>query len=244
MTYLIEMELAMTIAPADYILHIANILLLVAYSVRSILWLRCFAVAASAIAIPYYFLQDIILWPPVLWSLVFIAINLFQIFVILWERRPVVLSADEQTLYDLEFKALPPRDFVSLVMVGEWRTADAGEKLLSEGMPSGSISVPIWGSVEIRRQGRRIGKIQPGQMVGTAVALLGEPSPIDAVFVQPARYIHWPLSHIRIFLNKKPELRAVLEHQTSHELARKVQQLIDGAAVQPGELEQKHTPGS
>ena len=41
----------------DYFIHAANILLLIAYSVRDVLWLRLFAVAASLIAIPYYVLQ-------------------------------------------------------------------------------------------------------------------------------------------------------------------------------------------
>ena len=43
----------------SYFLHVANILLLVAYSVRDILWLRLFAVAASLIALPYFILQPV-----------------------------------------------------------------------------------------------------------------------------------------------------------------------------------------
>jgi hypothetical protein len=46
----------------SYFLHAANILLLVAYSVRDILWLRLFAVAASLIALPYFILQPEPLW--------------------------------------------------------------------------------------------------------------------------------------------------------------------------------------
>ena len=34
----------------DYFIHAANILLLIAYSVRDVLWLRLFAVAVSVIA--------------------------------------------------------------------------------------------------------------------------------------------------------------------------------------------------
>src|SRR5436190_1748897 len=117
----------MSLVPADYFLHLANILLLVAYSVRSILWLRCFAVAASLISIPYYLVQPTVLWPPVAWSVVFVIINSSQISRLLWERRPVVLSKEEQRLYDLGFKALSPRDFASLVLVGERRSAVPGD---------------------------------------------------------------------------------------------------------------------
>jgi hypothetical protein len=41
----------------DYFIHIANILLLAAYCVRDILWLRLFAVASSIIALPYLMFQ-------------------------------------------------------------------------------------------------------------------------------------------------------------------------------------------
>jgi CRP-like cAMP-binding protein len=215
---------------ADYLLHLANIMLLVGYSVRSILLLRCFAVAASLIGIPYYLLQTNILWPPVGWSVVFIAINTTQICRLLWERRPVVLSREEQMLYDLGFSTLTPRDFASLVTVGEWRTAMPGDKLLIEGQRTESIFVAISGAVDVHRKGHRIGQLLPGQTVGVALALLDEPSPIDATFIEPAQYMCWPLSHIRTFLNKKPQLRATLQQLTSHELARRVHQLVDKAS--------------
>jgi hypothetical protein len=62
----------------SYFLHAANILLLVAYSVRDILWLRLFAVAASLISLPYFIFQPEPLWEPIIWSSVFAAINSFQ----------------------------------------------------------------------------------------------------------------------------------------------------------------------
>jgi hypothetical protein len=62
----------------SYFIHVANVLLLVAYSVRDILWLRLFAVGASLISIPYFLLQPTKLWAPLSWSVVFAAINLFQ----------------------------------------------------------------------------------------------------------------------------------------------------------------------
>src|SRR5262244_3952326 len=101
---------------AEYLVHFSNVLMLVAYSVRDILWLRWFAVAAALTNIPYFLLQPTTLWPPVAWALVFTALNLYQIVRLYMERRPVTLSADEQTLYDLAFRSLRPREFVSLAL--------------------------------------------------------------------------------------------------------------------------------
>ena len=90
----------MNIQPADLLVHGANVLLLVSYSVRNILWLRWFAVASAVTVVPYFLMQHHILWPPVFWAAVFTAINLYQIARLYAERRPVVLSADEQIRED------------------------------------------------------------------------------------------------------------------------------------------------
>src|SRR5499427_8491078 len=133
----------MTAHLAEYLVHFSNILMLVSYSVRNILWLRWFAVAAALTNIPYFLLQRTVLWPPVLWTLVFTVINLYQIARLYLERRPVVLSQDEQKLYALGFRSLRPREFVSLSLVGEWKSAVPGEKILSEGEPASRLCIAI-----------------------------------------------------------------------------------------------------
>src|SRR4029434_10098211 len=145
----------------DYLVHFSNILMLAAYSVRDILWLRWFAVGAALINIPYFLLQGTVLWPPVLWALVFTAINLYQIARIYLERRPVVLSEDERKLYDLGFQSLRPREFVALALVGEWKNAEPGERVVTEGEPVSGVCISITGSAEVRKQGDPIGTLGP-----------------------------------------------------------------------------------
>jgi len=216
----------MTFHAADYLVHFSNILLLVSYSVRDILWLRWFAVAAALTNMPYFLLQPTVLWPPILWALVFTAINLYQISRIYLERRPVVLSADEQKLYDLGFRSLRPREFVSLVLVGEWKSAAPGHKILSEGQPVMRLCIAIAGSAEVHKQGKRVGVLEPGQMIGTSLALTGAQSPVDATFTEPARYISWPVESLRTFADKRPDLRVTLQALVSRDLARKVEELM------------------
>src|SRR4029453_10617302 len=110
-------------------------MVLVSYSVRDILWLRWFAVAAALINIPYFLLQGTGLWPPALWALAFTALHLFQVTRIYLERRPVVLSADERKLYELGFQSLRPREFVALALVGEGKNAGAGGRGGTGGEP-------------------------------------------------------------------------------------------------------------
>ncbi len=63
---------------SNYFLHAANVLLLLAYCVRDILWPRLFALTSSLVAIPYFVLQPAPLWVPICWSAFFAAVNAFQ----------------------------------------------------------------------------------------------------------------------------------------------------------------------
>jgi CRP-like cAMP-binding protein len=215
----------MSTQPVDYLVHFSNVLMLVSYSVRDSLWLRWFAVAAALTNIPYFLFQPIKLWPPVAWALVFTAINLYQILRIYLERRPVVLSEDEQKLYDMGFASLRPREFISLLLAGEWKSAAAGEAVLTEGKPVSTICIAISGSLNVRKGGKEVMPLKPGHLIDTALALTGEPSPLAATFTEPARYFCWPLSSIRAFLDKRPDLRLTLQSLVNRDLAAKVEEL-------------------
>ena len=156
----------------------------------------------------------------------FTTINLYQILRLYLERRPVVLSADEQTLYDLGFHALRPRDFITLVLTGEWKTAGAGEQVLTEGKPVSALCIAIAGTVQVRKHGQDLVALEPGHLIGTALALTGDPSPVEATFTEAARYMSWPLANIRSFLDKRPELRVTLQSLVNRDLAEKLERLV------------------
>src|SRR5438094_10406365 len=99
----------------NYFIHAANVLLLVAYSVRDILWLRLFAVGASLVSIPYFVLQPTKLWAPLSWTIVFAAINLLQPWRLFIERRPVKLTPEEADIRPLLFRDLPPRKVLQVL---------------------------------------------------------------------------------------------------------------------------------
>jgi len=214
------------VQPLNYLVHFSNILLLVAYSVRDILWLRWFAVGAALTNIPYFLLQGTVLWPPILWALVFTAINLYQIARLYLERRPVVLSDDEQKLYNLGFRSLRPREFVSLSLAGEWKSAEAGERVVAEGEPVSHLCIAIAGSAEVRKQGEHLGTLRPGHIIGNALALTGDPSPVEMTFAEPARYMRWALPSLRKFIDSRPDLRVTLQGLVNHDLARKLETVL------------------
>lgn len=214
----------------DYFIHAANILLLIAYSVRDVLWLRLFAVAASLIAIPYYVLQPSMLWAPLTWSVVFAAINLFQSWLLFMERRPVKLTAEEEEVRRLAFQDLPPRKVLQVLSIGSWITGEVGERLIERGKLPDSVSLIVRGKVRVTKEGRMLGELIAGDLVGSALILSGVPSNVDAVTVEPLRAMRWEVETLKRYLSANPETRTVVQRHLARDLAGKIGRLVTDSA--------------
>jgi len=210
----------------DYFIHVANVLLLIAYSVRDVLWLRLFAVGASVIAIPFYVMQPTILWAPLAWSGVFAAINLFQSWLLILERRPVKLTAEEEEIRQLAFPDLPPRKVLQVLSIGSWIRSDAGDRLIEKGKLPDCVSLIVHGKVRITKEGRMLGELESGDFVGSALILSGIPSNVDAVTVEPVRAMCWQVETLKKFLSANPETRTVMQRHLARDLAGKIGRLV------------------
>jgi Popeye protein conserved region len=213
----------------NYFIHGANVLLLLAYSVRDILWLRVFALASSLIAIPYFILQPRPLWAPISWSVLFAGINFFQSWHLLMERRPVKLTPEEEEVRRLIFRDVPPRRFLQVLSVGSWMTAPAGESLIETGKCTKSIELIVRGRVLIMRNETVLGELGAGNLVGSALLLTGVPADVSAVAVEPIRAVRWEVETLERYLNANPEIRIVMQRHLTRDLAGKLTQLTQAA---------------
>ena len=217
---------------SNYFIHAANVLLLVAYSVRDILWLRLFAVGASLISIPYFLLQPTKLWAPLSWSVVFAAINLLQSWRLFIERRPVKLTPDEEDIRRLVFRDLPPRKVLQVLNIGSWITLEVGQRLMEQGKLSETVSVIVRGKVRVTRDGRVLGDLIAGDFVGSALILSGIPAEVDAVTVEPGRAMRWEVGALERYLTANPEARTVMLQHVARDLAAKVEH-VTAASSKP-----------
>lgn len=212
----------------NYFIHATNILLLVAYSVRDILWLRLFAVAASLIAIPYFLLQPATLWAPLSWSVVFATINLFQAFRVYIERRPVKLTPEEEEVHRF-LSDIPTRKVLQILEIGYWATLDTGQPLIKSGESIAAISLIIRGRVRVAKGDRVLGELAAGDLVGSALLLSGVPADVDAVAMEPVRAMSWQVETLQRFLAANPETRIIMLRHLASDLATKIVRLGRGS---------------
>ena len=213
-----------------YFLHAANVVLLAAYSVRDILWLRLLAVASALIAIPYFALQPAPLWEPIGWSSVFAAINLFQSWRLFVERRPVKLTPEEEEVRRLVFKHLPSRKVLQVLGLGTWITVGAGERMMECGKCPQAISLIVRGTVRVKRNDGVLGDLVAGNLVGSVLQLSGAAAEVDAVAIEPVRALCWELETLERYLSANPEVRIVLQRHLALDLAGKLVSYVQRGA--------------
>jgi hypothetical protein len=206
----------------NYFIHAANVLLLLAYSVRDILWLRLFALASSLIAIPYFAFQQTPMWAPIGWSALFAAINVFQSWRLIVERRPVKLTPEEEEVRRLVFQDLPPRKVLQVLSIGSWINVDTGEHLIDRGKPIEAISLVVRGKVQVIKDEHILGELVAGNLVGSALLLSGSPADFTAVAMEQVRAVRWDVQTLERYLSANPEIRIMMQKHLARDLAGKL----------------------
>jgi len=204
----------------DALIHVANVLYLVSYLVRDILWLRLMTVVAMCTLLPYYVQHD--LWAALGWNLLFLVINLREIARLFAERRPVRLSAREERLYHLVFRALKPREFVKLLAIGRWVDTESDEPLLEKGQELDELRLIVEGEAAVTVGGEDVATLADGHFVGEMSYLTGEPTSAAVCTRGATTYVAWPKAKLDELLEKNPPIRAALQLVMGTDLAAKL----------------------
>ncbi len=206
----------------EALIHSANVIYLVSYVMRDILWLRIFTViAATCLILYFYFLPEPLL-TPVYWNLLFITLNIFWIARLLLERRPVQLTADEKQLCELVFRLISPREMISLLKIGTWETAEANQCLVAGGSELDKLMLIQSGRACLIVDGVKTQFINPGQFMGSISFITDEVAPADFVALEPTRYLQWDKASLKKYLTNNPELHAAIQTTLSMDLTEKL----------------------
>ena len=207
----------------ELLIHAANVLYLLAFMVRDILWLRLLTVVAAACLVPYFYFQPIPLMTAIYWNLAFTALNLFWIARLFLERRPVKLSVDEQRLCELVFRTMTPREMMKILKLATWEDAAAGECFVERDKPLDRLMVIYSGKACVEVDGRNVTELQPGQFIGSISYVTDETAPANIISLEPTRYMSWPKAKLKDFMRKNPDLHTALQTTLAIDLTKWLQ---------------------
>ncbi len=99
----------------DLFLHLANVLYLISFLARDMLWLRVLTCAGLVMGIVFFTCQPVPLYGCTLWHLVFLVINVVQIRRLVLERRQLRLTQEQEKVGEATFHDLSRDELLTLL---------------------------------------------------------------------------------------------------------------------------------
>lgn len=202
------------------LLHLANILYLASYSVRDILWLRILTVAAMlSLGCCYWSCNEM---SALSWQGIFLLINLVQIGLLVYERRPVQLTDTQKKLHDGPLHTLTPRQVQRFTAKAEWATFHAGDSMLVEGSHLEFLILLLSGRAKVFADGKEIAAIEEGQFAGEMSFLTGGKTSAEVVADGAVLVAMWPERYVTDLMQRDHELGTALQAALGTDLVKKL----------------------
>jgi hypothetical protein len=144
-------------------------------------------------------------------SLLFLAVNLFQILLMLWDLRPIVLQGEARVLRDLVFPNLTASEFNKLMRFAQWRDGAPGDVLAIQGSRIIEIIVLLNGNAEVERSGQHVATLGAGSIIGEIGSLSAQPFSSTIRLDRPSRYLFWNKDKMDHFFDCYPSIASGFE---------------------------------
>ena len=191
----------------------ANIIFLLAFMAKKIVWLRLLTITGMMVSIPYYlYFLEAPMWNNIFWVCTYALINLVMLFIIYLESRPVKLSDLEQKIYDLTFKSLEPRVFKKLIDHGSLEELQPEVVLVNRDSELDSLMLVVEGEAEVvLKYGEHL-IIPTGGFIGEQSYITGGKTSADVTSGEEATMIlRWNSEVLRKYLVGKETLKDNLD---------------------------------
>ena len=191
----------------------ANIIFLLAFMAKKIVWLRLLTITGMMVSIPYYlYFLEAPMWNNIFWVNTYALINLVMLFIIYLESRPVKLSDLEQKIYDLTFKSLEPRVFKKLIDHGSLEELQPEVVLVNRDSELDSLMLVVEGEAEVvLKYGEHL-IIPTGGFIGEQSYITGGKTSADVTSGEEATMIlRWNSEVLRKYLVGKETLKDNLD---------------------------------
>jgi hypothetical protein len=147
--------------------NLSYLLLAASYLVTNMVWLRILAAVALSFEAIYLFVEsDKPLWVSLIWSAIFIVINLVQLVLIYRERAKTRLDEAEQRLKQRLFPGLSDMDFYYLLQAAERQEISPGTALTTQGERLNHLHFITKGRADVFVSGEVVATLGEGSLVG------------------------------------------------------------------------------
>lgn len=150
------------------------------------------------------------------------------------ESSRVRFTPEEEVMAKGVFSSLPRPRARHLLDQGFWLTGRDGEVLTREGEDVTHLFYLSDGNARVLSQGKQVGSIRPGDLIGEVTILTGDRATATVVLDGPARFWCAPASVLRPYVETHSDVRHALERGVTDALRAKLRASNERAAEAGG----------
>ncbi|MEM7313295.1 MAG: cyclic nucleotide-binding domain-containing protein, partial [Planctomycetota bacterium] len=205
-------------------LNTANVIYVLSYGVRDVLWLRILAVLAMLCLIPYYLWgTEEILFQCIFWQAIFIAINVGWIYYLIKQRQPPKMTSNEKRLFETLFrKHCTERQMLRLLESAESKYVAPDTALVKEGLDPDELILIDQGDAVVRVGGKRVAELGSGDFVAEMSYLTGKKTVADVFSLGPLTYLVWKRDDLERLFEKHLDLNSIMNQFIGRNLVSKI----------------------
>ena len=203
--------------------HLAFGLIAFSFLVKDILYLRLVSILASSFSVFYnWVIPAEPMWLAINWNIIFIAVNLYHIAVIIYEKRPVHMSPKHKELYETMFKGMTPVEFLKITKIADWTHFKSGEFVTQQHHTVPTLNLIYNGTVDVTVDSKKVAELKDGQFVGEMSFLTEKPATATCRVTHNTECLVWPQRDFKDLLKRNPSLyftiQSLLSEQVSNNL--------------------------
>ena len=200
--------------------HLAFGLIAFSFLVKDILWLRLVSIVASLFSVFYNWVIPVEpMWIPIGWNFVFVALNLYHIAIIVYEKRPVDMSPKHKELYETMFKNMTPVEFLKITKIADWIHFKSKELITQKGHTVPTLNLIYNGTVDVIVDDKKVAELKDGQFVGEMSFLTEKPATATCVVKHDTECLVWKQEQFKDLLKRNPSLYFTIQSLLSAQVS-------------------------
>ena len=200
--------------------HLAFGLIAFSFLVKDILYLRFLSILASLFSVFYNFYIPVEpMWLPIGWNFVFVALNLYHIAVIIYEKRPVQMSPKHKELYETMFNDMTPVEFLKITKIADWTHFKSGEIITQQTHKVPDLNLIYNGTVDVAVDGKKVAELKEGQFIGEMSFLTEKPATATCIVKHDSEVLVWKQEQFKELLKRNPSLYFTIQSLLSAQVS-------------------------
>ncbi len=215
-------QLAVYSSRGDLAGHLSYVLIAISYYATNIYWLRGMAVLGLALELVYFAQSGGNMHTGIAWGVVFILVNVYQIYRLIRERMNLRRMGDVALLRQGVFAGLDSARLSHLVTAGSWRSVEPGTRLTLQGKPVAELVLLCAGSASVEVNDKTVAMLHAGAFCGEMAFVSGEPASATVIVHHPVRAFVFDMQKLRTLVDDDELVASAIHQAVGRDLAQKV----------------------